>query len=138
MKEAAADMPRFELRVAVQPQDIDEQGHVNNTVYLRWVQEIAIAHWRAVASAEAQAQFRWVVLRHEVDYKAAAFLQDEILVRTWVGAASRLTFERHTEIMRGLDGALLAKARTLWCPVHAGTGRPARVSPEVREQFSAA
>ncbi len=132
-----AGLPRYEQTFSVAPADIDEQGHVNNTVYLRWVQEIAIAHWRALASAEAQAQLRWVVLRHEIDYKAPAFEQDKVRVRTWVGAASRLTFERHTEIARQNDDGLLAEARTLWCPVNAETGRPTRVSPEVRGQFSA-
>jgi acyl-CoA thioester hydrolase len=134
---AAAGMPRFELTVSVLAEDIDEQGHVNNTVYLRWVQDVATAHWRAVASPEAQAQIYWVVLRHEIDYKTAALAGDRILLHTWVGLASRLTFERHTEILRAADGALLAKARTLWCPVNAATSRPTRVPAEVRAQFSA-
>ncbi|MGI8821061.1 MAG: acyl-CoA thioesterase [Chthoniobacterales bacterium] len=132
---SAADA--FELSIAVLPADIDEQKHVNNTVYLRWVQEIAIAHWRALATAEAQEQIRWVVLRHEIDYKLATLLGDEVVLRTWVGTATRLTFERHTEIRRRADGALFVKARTLWCPVHAENGRPTRVSAEVRAQFSA-
>ncbi len=111
--------------------------HVNNTVYLRWVQDVATSHWRAVAAAEAQTAFVWVVLRHEIDYKAPGFLGDEVLLRTWVGEASRLTFERHTQIMRRHDEQLLAQARTLWCPISTTTGRPARVSEELRAQFSA-
>ena len=58
---------RFEMIVSVLPADIDEQDHVNNTVYLRWVQDVATAHWRAVASPEAQKTIGWVVLRHEID-----------------------------------------------------------------------
>ncbi len=121
----------------VVPSDIDEMEHVNNTVYLRWVQDVATSHWRAVAAAEAQTAFVWVVLRHEIDYKAPGFLGDEVLLRTWVGEASRLTFERHTQIMRRHDEQLLAQARTLWCPISTTTGRPARVSEELRAQFSA-
>jgi Thioesterase superfamily len=64
----------FEMTVAVLPEDIDEQNHVNNTVYLRWVQEVATAHWRTVASAQAQGSIGWVVLRHEIDYQAPACL----------------------------------------------------------------
>src|SRR5881409_2165979 len=126
----------FEMTVSVLPADIDEQNHVNNTVYLRWVQEVATAHWRAIASGEAQDNIGWVVLRHEIDYKAPAAFGDKIMLRTWVGKATRLTFERFTEIRRNSDGQLLSKARTLWCPINAQTGRPIRVPPEVRAQFS--
>ena len=126
----------FEMTLSVMPGDIDEQDHVNNTVYLRWVQEVATAHWRAVASAQTQASIGWLVLRHEIDYKAPAALGDGVVLRTWVGKATRLTFERFTEILRNGDRQLLSKARTLWCPINAQTGRPVRVPLEVREQFS--
>jgi acyl-CoA thioester hydrolase len=126
----------FEMTVSVLPDDIDEQNHVNNTVYLRWVQEVATAHWRAVASRKAQGTIGWVVLRHEIDYKAPAALGDQIVLRTWVGKATRLTFERFTEIRRKSDGQLFSNARTLWCPINAQTGRPVRVPEEVRARFS--
>ena len=124
------------MTVSVLPKDIDEQNHVNNTVYLRWVQEVAAVHWRAVASAHAQESICWVVLRHEIDYTAPACLGDEVVLRTWVGKATRLTFERFTEIRRNGDGQILSKARTFWCPINAQTGRPVRVPAEVRAQFS--
>jgi acyl-CoA thioester hydrolase len=127
---------QFEMTVSVLPEDIDEQDHVNNTVYLRWVQEVATAHWLAIASAHAQESIGWVVLRHEIDYKAPACVGDEVVLRTWVGKATRLTFERFTEIRRNGDGQILSKARTLWCPINAQTGRPVRVPAELREQFS--
>jgi acyl-CoA thioester hydrolase len=126
----------FELTVPVLSTDIDEQNHVNNAVYLRWVQDVATAHWKAIASIEAQEAISWVVLRHEIDYKAPATLGDEIALRTWVGKATRVTFERFTEIRRPSDGQLLSEARTLWCPINNKTGRPMRVSAEVRAQFS--
>jgi acyl-CoA thioester hydrolase len=126
----------FEMTVSVSPGDIDEQNHVNNTVYLRWVQDIAVAHWRALASPEAQEAIGWVVLRHEIDYEASATLGEEIVLRTWVGKATRLTFERFTEIQRKSHRQLLSQARTLWCPINTQTGRPMRVSAQVRAQFS--
>ena len=126
----------FEMTVPVLTGDIDEQNHVNNTVYLRWVQDVAVAHWRAIASCDAQETIGWVVLRHEIDYKAPAALNDEIVLRTWVGKATRLTFERFTEIRRKRDRQLLSTARTLWCPINTQTGRPVRVPAEVRAQFS--
>ena len=126
----------FELVIAVEPADIDQLGHVNNVIYLRWVQEAAVAHWTAAAPAADQAKLLWVVVRHEIDYKQAAFLGDGIVARTWVGSASRIRFERFTELLRAGDRSLLAQARTLWCPIDARTGKPASVSPEVRACFS--
>ena len=148
----------FEMIVSVLPGDIDEQNHVNNTVYLRWIQDVATAHWKTLASAESQAAIGWIVLRHEIDYKMPASLGDEILLRTWVGKASRLKFERFTEIRRksGRSNAepssgdidppqdgfavannqVLAQARTVWVPIDVRTGKPARVSADVRARFS--
>ena len=144
--------------VSVLPGDIDEQNHVNNIVYLRWVQDVATAHWKTHASAESQAAIGWIVLRHEIDYKMPASLGDEIVLRTWVGKASRLKFERFTEIRRksGRSNAepssgeidppqdgfavannqVLAQARTVWVPIDVRTGKPARVSADVRARFS--
>ena len=124
------------MTVSVLPEDIDGQNHVNNTVYLRWVQEVATAHWQAITSSEAQKGIGWVALRHEIDYKTPACLGDNVVLRTWVGKATRITFERFTEILRSGDRQLLSSARTLWCPINAQTGRPVRVPADVREQFS--
>ena len=128
----------FEISIAVAPADIDGMGHVNNVVYLRWVQDVAVAHWRAVAAPEHRKKVLWVVVRHEIDYKQSARLGDTILARTWVGAATRIKFERHTEMVRASDGSLLAKARSVWCPIDAVTFRPTIVSAEVRAMFSLA
>lgn len=126
----------FEHALRVAAADLDERRHVNNVVYLRWVQDVAIAHWRALASPAAQAEVAWVALRHEIDYLSPAVLGDELVARTWVGRAEGLSFERFTEIRRAGDGRVLARARTLWCPVDARSGRPRRVSAEVRAHFS--
>ena len=126
----------FEIAVPVQSADIDQQNHVNNAVYLRWVQEVATAHWEALAPAAAREIIGWVVLRHEIDYKTPAGLGDDILLRTWVGQATRVTFERFTEMRRRSDGEFLAKARTLWVPVNTTFGKPTRVPTDVRALFS--
>ena len=126
----------FEITVRVRPEDIDELGHVNNVHYLRWVQDAAVAHWKALAPREDQDRLLWVVLRHEIDYKHAAKAGDELIARTWVGESTRIAFERLTEIRRSADGQVLAKARTLWCPIDAKTRRPVQVGPRVREIFS--
>jgi acyl-CoA thioester hydrolase len=122
----------FELERDVACDDIDELGHVSNVVYVRWVQEVASAHWQELAPEAMQAELLWVVVRHEIDYKAPAVLGDGVRLRTWVGIADGILFERHTEVRRTADGRLLARGRTLWCPVDPRTHRPKRVSPELR------
>jgi acyl-CoA thioester hydrolase len=126
----------FEIAVQIRPGDVDGMGHVNNIVYVRWIQEVALAHWLAVAPAEARAAMTWVVLRHEIDYLRAALPGDAVRARTWIGQSQAIRYERHTEIIRG-DGTVLARARTLWCPVDTATGRPRRVPPDARAAFSA-
>jgi acyl-CoA thioester hydrolase len=126
----------YELAIAVAPDDIDQLGHVNNVTYVRWVQDAAVAHWTAAASAADRAMLFWVVVRHEIDYKRPAVPGDTVIARTWVGTASRIRFERHTEILRERDRCVLARALTVWCPMDAQTGKPAAVSAEVRARFS--
>ena len=126
----------FEMTVRVQLSDIDELGHVNNVRYLQWVQDVAVAHWNAAAPEADRARLLWVVLRHEIDYRTPAFAGDALLLRTWVGTASRVRFERLTEIVRASDGAVLAQARTMWCAVDSVTRKPTSVSAEVRAVFS--
>jgi len=128
--------PLHELPVVAGPLDIDGLGHVNNLVYLRWIQEAAISHWEVLATPQEQDEIAWVVRRHEIDYRRSAVEGDRITLRTWVGGASRTTFERHTEIVRAQDGQLLAKARTLWCPIDPRTGRLRRIGPELRQRVS--
>jgi len=127
-------MGTFELAISVAPGDIDELGHVNNVTYIRWVQEAAVGHWRTLASAKDHAELVWIVVRHEIDYLRPAYAGEQIVARTWVGSATRLKFDRHTEIVRG--EVVLARARTVWCPLSAATGKPTAVSTEVRQRFS--
>jgi acyl-CoA thioester hydrolase len=127
---------KYIIKIAVTDQDIDELGHVNNIVYLRWVQDAAVAHWKSAATEEQQNNILWVIKRHEIDYKHSARMGDEIIVITWVGEAQELVFERHTEILRGSDEKLLARALTFWVPINKNTGRPARVDEELRKRFS--
>lgn len=126
---------RFEQTIDVQPEDIDEQGHVNNVVYLRWVQDVAGAHWMRATTPAERAALAWVVLRHEIDYKLPTRLGDRVIARTWVGENTAATYERHVELVRAADGRLLARARSLWCPVDPQTGRPRRMDPALNERF---
>jgi acyl-CoA thioester hydrolase len=129
---------RFERAFPVTPADIDDLGHVNNVVYVRWVQDVAAAHWEAATTAAERAGVGWVVLRHEIDYKHPARAGDEVVVCTWVGPPAAATFERHTEIVRAADRRVLARARSLWCPINPKTGRVQRIDPTLHDRFYSA
>jgi len=125
---------KFSNSFKVSANDIDEQGHVNNVAYLRWIQDIAVAHWRHAATEEMLEKFSWVVIRHEIDYKKQAFENEEITATTWVGEWTKVTCERFTEIRRGQD--LLVKSRTLWCMVGRETVRPAKIERDLVQRFA--
>lgn len=126
----------FEIPIVVAPEDIDDMDHVNNVVYLRWVQDVALAHWLAYATPEMRRELGWVATRHELDYLRAAVLGDQIVARTWVGTIDSRRFERLTAIVRVSDGAVLARGRTLWLMVNRLSGRVTRITPELRALFA--
>ena len=125
---------KFAHSFRVSPEDIDEQGHVNNVAYLRWIQDIAVAHWRSAATEEMVDKYSWIVVRHEIDYKKQAFNNDEVTATTWVGEWTKVTCERFTEICRGED--MLVRSRTLWCMIDKGSSRPARIGLPLIERFA--
>jgi acyl-CoA thioester hydrolase len=127
--------PTFELAFIAIPEHIDELGHVNNAVWVQWIQQIAVAHWRAIADPAHDDAYFWVVTRHEIDYLRAAFEGDQVVGRTWVGDAPKgARFDRHVEFI-GRDGRVCVRARTSWAIIDRASGRPIRVPPEVISPF---
>lgn len=125
----------FSLSFAPTPSDIDDNGHVNNVVYLSWAQDLAIQHWSARQSAEDQALWAWICLRHEVDYRRALMPHETAQGRTWVAtAAEGPRFDRYVRI-DGPDGAMCAQVVTTWCLIERATGRPRRVPTELVDRF---
>jgi acyl-CoA thioester hydrolase len=127
---------RFELHFGVRSEDIDALGHVNNVVYVQWVQDVATAHWKAAARTDHLANVLWVLARHEIDYKVSAMPGDDIIARTWVGEPDGIRYPRHVELIRASDDKLLARSLTLWCPVDAKTLKLLRPPPaDLNEGF---
>ncbi len=128
---------KFSHSFVVRPDEIDEQGHVNNVVYLQWIQDVAVAHWNSRAPEELRQKFGWWVSRHEIDYKRQAFAGEKITATTWVDGWKAVTCERYTEITRGgEEGELLVKSRTVWAMIDRQTTKPARITSEITERFS--
>ncbi len=126
----------FVQRFPVAASDIDELGHVNNIVYLRYAQEIAIAHWRARAPAEVVDAYVWVVVRHEVDYRAQLELGDDVEVRTWVDAAPRgPSWIRFVEVYKTGAEKPAAQVMSTWIMLDAQTRRMKRVPPDLAARF---
>jgi acyl-CoA thioester hydrolase len=124
---------KFSHSFIVNSNHLDEQNRVNNVVYVQWIQDVAVAHWRNLVSQDIQAQYTWILLRHVIDYKQQSFENDEITATTWVGKATKVTCERFTVIKRG--ETLLVKAKSLWCMIDFYTKKPAKISDEIRQMF---
>lgn len=119
--------------ITIEPADIDHMGHVNNAVYLRWVQEAVVRYWETVAPAEAVAQHLWVALKHEISYRRPAFLEDTVVAEVLAERVQGARTFFITVIKRGED--VLAEVRSSWCCLDAATKRPARLARSVVERF---
>lgn len=128
-------MTPFEKQITARAEDIDELGHVNNAAWVRWIQDIAVSHWRAVAPPEHVEAYIWVVTRHEIDYLRAVLPGETVTGRTWVPDPPKgARFDRHMEFT-GDDGKPRVRAKTTWAILDRATGRPLRVPPEVAAPF---
>ncbi|MBB4657896.1 thioesterase family protein [Parvularcula dongshanensis] len=125
---------RLTRRVA-QPGDIDALGHVNNAVYVTWVQDAGVEHWFAVAPDAVKARVHWVCLRHEVDYREPVLEGEEVEVRTWLGRVSGPRFDRHVDVRKPGAKRFSCRAVTTWLMLESATGRPLRVGDDVLEAF---
>lgn len=128
----------YEHIVTVRPEDIDEMDHANNVCYVRWMQEAATGHstvngWPATKYLESG--FAWVARRHTIEYLQPAHLGDELMVRTSVVDFRNVRSTRRYHFIRKSDGALLAKAETLWAFVSLTTRQPIKVPLEVASCF---
>jgi acyl-CoA thioester hydrolase len=104
-------------------------------VWVQWIQQVAVAHWDAVADASHKDAYFWVVVRHEIDYLRAAYEGDRITATTWVGDEPKgARFDRFVELA-GNDGRVCVRAKTSWAIIDKASGRPIRVPAEVVAPF---
>lgn len=132
-------MRRIYTRHLIAPSEaIDVNGHVNNLEYLRWMQEIATAH--SAAQGWDLARYRatrssWVIRSHAIEYLRPAFVNNELIIATWIADFAEQMSPRKYLFLRAEDRKILARAETLWVYVDASTGRPARIPDEFRDAF---
>ena len=123
----------FRYPIGILPADIDHMGHVNNSVYLKWVQDAVVGYWEKVAPAEAVAAHQWVALKHEISYLRPAFLEDvvvaDVIANQVKGARAFFT----TIIKRGEE--VVAEVQSTWCCLDSASLRPARLAQDIVRRF---
>ena len=124
----------FTFTHRVQPEEIDEYAHVNNAVYLQWLDRIAWTHSAKLGMTlqDCLALRRGMAVRHtRIDYLEAAVIGDELLLATWLVACDgRLRCTRRFEILRLADGKRVADAEIEYFCLNLDTGKPTRFPPE--------
>jgi len=128
-------LPIFTYNLTVPRSAIDEYGHVNNVIYLQWMQDAAIRHPGSIPEYVQPENTGWFAREHRIEYLAPAFLGDEIEVRTWIADSKRVRAQRKYEFIRRADGKVIAKGETQWIFVELTTGRPIPIPAEIQALF---
>jgi acyl-CoA thioester hydrolase len=131
-------VPRFALEVTAHSSDIDEVNHVSNLVYVRWIQEVAVAHsaslgWDVNRYRQVGAIF--MVRRHEIDYITPVTVDQAVRIETWIESWKAASCVRRTEIVRASDQQVVARGNTRWAYVGLQDGRPQRIPAEIQQHF---
>lgn len=125
----------FEEEITVSKNDLDELNHVNNVIYIHWVQEIAKNHWKSLVSKEIINNYYWVLLEHHIKYINPALLDDKIILKTYIEKTEGLKSSRVVKIYNLHNNKLLVNSKTLWCLINATTNKPCRITSEIRNAF---
>ena len=126
---------RYTLTFTARADHIDVMGHVNNAVWVQWMEALATAHWEAVAPAAHQEAYAWVVSRHEIDYRGNILEGESVTAETFIpDGPSGARFDRCVEF-RNQTGKVIVAARTTWVMIDRKSGRIMRVPPDVTATF---
>ena len=128
-------MKTLEKEITVSKNDLDDLNHVNNVVYIKWVQEIAKNHWKSLVSNEVFKNYYWVLLEHQIKYLSPAFLNDKIRLKTYIENTEGVKSSRIVEVYNKNNNKLLVTSKTIWCLLSTKTNRPFRISDEIKKAF---
>ena len=127
-------VPAFHRQIQVSDEHIDIMGHTNNVVYVSWLEDVAWGHSKALGlgwEKYQQLNRAMVARRHEVDYLAATFAGDDLIMGTWiVENDAKLSITRRYQLVRVGDGATVLRGCTKWVCVAIDCGKPKRLPPE--------
>jgi len=126
---------RFQKTFIAAPEHIDVMGHVNNAVWVQWIQDMATAHWDAAARAEDRAAVVWLVVRHEIDYRGNIAEGESATATTWIEGEPKGAKSLRRVDFHDADGKLVVTAATTWAMLDRASGRPLRVRPELLAPF---
>lgn len=128
--------PTYTKTIIIPNSAIDGNGHVNNVVYVKWMQDIAVEHYAAIGGVGAQGpDSTWVIRKHSIEYFLPAFEGEEIEIRTWVENLRKVRSLRMYEFIRKSDGKTLVKGESDWVFMDVKTGMPKAIPQEVEEIF---
>ena len=119
----------FEHKIVVSAKDIDNLNHVNNAVYVKWMDDIASKHWSLLTKNHPDLNCIWVVNKHEITYKNQALLGDVLTAKTWIGETKGVTSERFIEFYK--EDVLLVSSKTIWVLLDAKSFKPTRIRENV-------
>lgn len=125
----------FRRTFTATPEHIDEMGHVNNAVWVQWVQDMATAHWQAVADPDHARDYVWLVIRHEIDYRGNIEEGESVTGETWIPGEAKGAKSTRRVDFRDEAGKVIVSANTSWAMLHRQTRRLARVRPEIIAPF---
>ena len=129
-------MKVLEKKILVSKNDLDDLNHVNNVVYIQWIQKIAKEHWKKLASNEILDNYYWVLLEHQIKYLYPALLDDKIRIKTYIDSTEEIKSSRIVEIYNNDTNRLLVNSRTIWCLINSKTNKPVRIPDEIRQVFN--
>ena len=126
----------FEKFITVTKDDLDELNHVNNVRYVQWVNDVAKDHWHNNANPELLQNYIWVVIKHCIEYKSPAFIDDVIKLKTFVTLSKGVTSTRVVEMYNNITNKLLVKSEIDFCLINSINNRLTKIPLEISELFN--
>jgi acyl-CoA thioester hydrolase len=129
--------PVYRVEITVPAEAVDRNRHVNNVVYVQWMQDAALQHSAATGCTRMTETIgaTWVARMHRIEYLSPAFAGEAITVLTWVADFRRVRSLRRYKFVRAADEKVLAQGETDWVLVDATTGRPRAIPAELANLF---
>jgi len=125
----------YQTQIRVLQEHLDHFNHVNNVHYLKWVNYVAHLHWQEETTKEQREKYTWMVVKHQIDYKKQTFLNDELILKTWVDKFTPIASLRSVQILRADDYSLCTFAQSKWCFLDKESLKPMRIPQDIKEPF---